>query len=111
MKNLLALLVSLGVPAAAQACDPLGVCSQAVAVQSFAVPQVAVQSHCAPLAVQSFAVQGHTFQVQQVVPFAVQSFAVVPQSVIVQQAHAKVRVQNVRPQRQVVRQRSVIRSR
>lgn len=111
MKSLIAILASLVAPVVAQACDPLGVCSQAVAVQSFAVPQVAVQSHCAPVAVQSFGVAGHAVQVQSVVPFAVQTFAVAPQVVVVQQAHAKVRVQNVRQPRQVVRTRSVVRSR
>lgn len=97
MKTIFAVLFSLAAPVAAQACDPLGVCSQAVAVQSFAVPQVqqfAVQSHCAPVAVQSFAVQGHAVQVQSVVPFAVQTFAVAPQAVFVQNVgHSAVVVQ------------------
>jgi len=111
MKYVIAILASLVAPVAAQACDPLGVCSSAV-VQSFAVPQVAVQSHCGAVAVQSFAVQGHAVQVQNVVPFGVQTFAVAPQVVVLQQAHVqRVRVQNVRQPRQVVRTRSVIRSR
>jgi hypothetical protein len=111
MKYVIAILASLVAPVAAQACDPLGVCSQAVAVQSFAVPQVAVQSHCAPVAVQSFGVAGHAVQVQSVVPFGVQTFAVAPQVVVVQNAHQRVRVQNVRQPRQVVRTRSVVRNR
>lgn len=113
MKYLLAILASLAGPVTANACDPLGVCSQAVAVQSFAVPQVqqfAVQSHCAPVAVQSFGVQSHAVQVQSVVPFGVQTFAVAPQVVVLQQAHAqRVRVQNVRQPRQSVRSRTVTR--
>jgi hypothetical protein len=117
MKYLVAILLSLSGPVMAHACDPLGVvgtaavCNQAVAVQSFAVPQVAVQSHCAPVAVQSFGVAGHAVQVQSVVPFGVQTFAVAPQVVIVQNAHQRVRVQNVRQPRQVVRTRSVVRNR
>lgn len=110
MKSLIAILASLVAPVAAQACDPIGVCSSAV-VQSFAVPQVAVQSHCAGVAVQSFGVAGHAVQVQSVVPFGVQTFAVAPQVVVVQNAHQRVRVQNVRQPRQVVRTRSVVRSR
>ena len=111
MKYVIAILASLVAPVAAQACDPLGVCSSAV-VQSFAVQghAVQVQQFAAPVAVQTFAA-----------PIAVQSFAVVPQAVVVQNAHcgvaafavrpARVVVQNVRQPRQVVRTRSVVRSR
>lgn len=104
MKSILSLLALLAAPVAAQACEGVSV------VQYFAVPQVAVQSHCAPVAVQSFGVAGHAVQVQSVVPFGVQTFAVAPQVVVLQQAHVqRVRVQNVRQPRQVVRTRTVIR--
>jgi hypothetical protein len=110
MKYIIAILASLAGPVTANACDPLGVCSQAVAVQQFAVQghAVQVQQFAAPLAVQTYAA-----------PVAVQSFAVqafaVPQ-VFVQNSHCNVRaqrvvVQNVRQPRQVVRSRSVVRSR
>lgn len=111
MKVLACLFALLASPAVASACDPLGVCSQAV-VQQFAVQghSVQVQQFAAPVAVQTFSA-----------PIAVQSFAVVPQAVVVQNAHcgvaafavrpARVVVQNVRQPRQVVRTRSVVRSR
>lgn len=84
----------------ADACEGVGV-----------VRQLGV-GHCGS-EVQSFKVQGAGVQVLEVHPFvAVTPFAFVPQTVVVQQAHAqRVRVQNVRPQRQVVRTRSVVRSR
>lgn len=108
MKSVLSLLALLAAPVAAQACEGVGVCGQAV------VQQFAVQSHCAPVAVQSFGVASHAVQVQSVVPFGVQTFSVAPQVVVLQQAHGhhvrvqNVRVQNVRQPR--VRSRTVTRT-
>lgn len=102
MKSILSLLALLAAPVAAQACEGVSV-----------VRSIGAAGHCAPIEVQSFKVQGDGVQVLEVQPFvAVTPFAFVPQTVVVQQAHAqRVRVQNVRQPRQVVRTRSVVRSR
>lgn len=109
MKFLCALFVALAAPLSAHACDPLGVCSQAVAVQSFhvaSVPAVQVQTFVPTVAVQSLAVVPQTVVVQEV-----GHCGVVANSVRVAVKAPRAVVQSFRPPRQVVRQRSVIRSR
>jgi hypothetical protein len=121
MKYLAAFVMLLAAPVTAKACDPLGVCSQGVAVQSFGVLGSHVQ-------VQSFVPHVQAVHVANIQAFAVpQVFVqnvghcgvasvrslghVGVASVRVAARAPRVVIQNVRPPRQTVRTRTVVRQR